>query len=121
MRVYVPLKSFSIYNNFAEFLKIIGISPELLTPITEVTKYKEIIIPDECFFADEAECRFYTKEYSEMIDKIRNYALQHLVADNRYEKVYFSHAREKKLNQVGEKKLEKFFKNEGYTKLQWIH
>lgn len=112
--IYIPLKGFSFYQNFLELLEILEIPYEKFEPINDIMMFDEIVIPSECFFSDKHGRRFFTQEYRYMINSIREYAFRNFVEKPEYVKVYFSHAQHYNINQVGEKKLERFFVNEGY-------
>ena len=113
--IYVPLADFSMGANFLELLSIIGIDGDSFIALSEITRYSRIIIPDECFYSNEFGTRLYTREYIDIVDSVRSYATNHLKEDQRFRRIYFSHSKHSGINQIGEKKLEKFFKLQGYT------
>ena len=91
-------------------LKILEIDITKLYPIVTPTKFQNIIVPDESFFADEVGARFFTNEYRETIERIRNYAQKNSTPLGR-KKFYFLHGRNK---QIGEERLAKYFESKGY-------
>jgi len=103
-----------LLDNIVKFFSIIGINIDTLIPITKVTKCSKIIIPDECFFREKNGIRCFTKEYREIIDRVRDYQKKNFVEDAQYNKVYYTHAAYRDDNQIGEEKLERFFANQGY-------
>ncbi len=110
--VYSPFEGFKWTQNFKELLELIGIEVEELTAVEEVTRYNKIIIPERSFYNDENGVRYFTKEYREIIKKITDGVKRS--EDERYEKIYLTctHFSRK---QIGEEKLEKFFKKQGYS------
>lgn len=73
-------------------------------------KFRNIILPDESFFFDNAQSiRMFTNEYRETIERVRHYAQKNFTPlDNN--KYYFFHG----LNQIGEERLAKYFESKGY-------
>lgn len=113
---YIPMKNFSLTGNFAELLSVLGIPYDSFRPITRVTQFKEVILPDECFFVGEGRKRFFTREFRELTDRIRAYAQSHARRTG-CEKIYLTYSHYKKGKQVGEEKLEEFFREKGYRVL----
>lgn len=116
--IYFPEHKTELQKNHKRLLEILGIDFSKLTPITQLTKYKEIILPDECFFPVKNEqfpvpIRFFTPEYVEMADALRNFAAEH-ATPMKSDKVYFSYSRYKNGRSIGEDKLEKYFASKGY-------
>ncbi|MGX8703303.1 MAG: glycosyltransferase 61 family protein [bacterium] len=111
--VYLPMKGFSFSGSFAELLSVMGIPYERFRPVTRITQFKTVIVPDECFFVGEGRKRFFTKEYRELIGRVRAYAESHSRPTG-CEKLYFTYSHYKKGKQVGEEKLEAFFQEKGY-------
>lgn len=111
--VYVAFDNKEIGRNFSELLDIIGVDRKKMLQITKVSKFKKIIIPDECFWNEEDDSRYFTKEYQRIIGKVRKYGIDHM-ENLAYDKFYFSYAKVGKHKQFGEEKIERFFKNMGY-------
>ena len=107
--VYVPMWDFDFnikIPTFKELVEILGVNPDDLQPITEATRYKNLILPDMSF-------RFYTyftDEYRETIDIIRDFALKNY-KPLPFNKAYFFHGR----NQIGEERLAQYFNSKGYA------
>ena len=114
--VYLPMKNFSFTGSFAELLSILGIPYETFQPVTRITQFREVILPDECFFVTKEGYRFFTKEYRAMVDRIRTYAREHAVPTG-CDRLYFTYRHYKRGKQVGEEKLEAFFREKGYRVL----
>lgn len=109
--VYLPMPKFMWFDSFKSFLSVLGFSYEQFTPITEITRFKKIILPDESFFFDENDSvRYWTKEYQSMIDCVRDWGRQHK-KETGIDKIFFSYT---KSNVYGMKNLENFFKVQGY-------
>ncbi len=112
--VFIPLGKFKFQENFQQLLEILGIDCKRFIPITEITQYERIILPDECFFTPDGGMRYFTSEYRKMMDLIREYGLEHRKPIP-YKKVYFSYANYKKFKQIGEDRIEEYFKGKGFT------
>ena len=86
---YLPGHNFRLEGNQRRMLEILGIDCSKLVPITELTKYDAVVLPDESFFMDISNnrLRFFTREYRETIDIVRNYALANIRPSN-FKKVY---------------------------------
>ena len=99
-------------KNFFEVLSKLGIDREMLFTVNEVTQFKKIIIPDQCFFYNfELKQRQFTQEYINIVDKISND-----IEPSNEQKIYFSRTRFKSHKDFTytEKKLEKLLVSKGY-------
>ena len=101
------------HPNFYRLLNILGVDFKKFIPITEITQFKNIILPDESFFTFEGKPRFFTSEYVEMIDQIRNFAMKNQKSIP-FKKVYFFHGQK----QIGENRLANYFQSKGYAIIQ---
>lgn len=88
-----------------EFLELLGVPDEKLLIIRKPTKFKKILVPDQCFyiFGDR------TKEFITVVDKI----LENVEAGP-YEKVYFSKKKTLRQDMINEDYFEDFFRKHGY-------
>ncbi len=111
--VYIAFPGFEFNDNFKTLLDIIGIDCSKFILINEVTEYDEILIPDESFYTLDGSARFFTKEYRSMINEIRQYGLNNQ-KETSYDKVYFTYSKCSGYKQIGEYKLEHFFRKQGY-------
>ena len=111
--VYIAFPEFEFNDNFITLLNIIGIDCSKFILINEAIKYDEILIPDESFYTLDGSARFFTKEYRFMINEIRQYGLNNK-KETGYDKVYFTYSRYSGYKQIGEYKLEHFFRKQGY-------
>lgn len=130
--VYVPMFG-GIVPAFAELLKILEIDAEKLVPIERPIRFKKIILPDESFFLGRSENFsdetlkfvdgtrnkfgghdkiFFTGEYVETIDRVRNFARKKFsrLSDKKF---YFFYGK----NQTGEQRLAEYFQSKGYAKI----
>lgn len=123
--VYVSYnENFAFSDNVKQLFNLIGIDTSELIRIDKITKFKKIIIPDECLFCNQEEIqidekeRYYTKEYVDIIDSINNNYSKNtednLKSINVYDKLYLSYSKIGAKKQIGEQKLEKFFYEQGY-------
>ena len=90
-------------KNFRRLLEIFGIDSDKFQPITQPTRFNKIILPDESFKGG------FTKEYRELIDRARNFALKNRTPVSS-KKIYYFYGR----TQVGEERLADYFKSKGY-------
>lgn len=111
--LYIPHENKLPGENALRFLEILGIGDIRLEPVFDILKFKKIIIPDECFFRESDGNRFFTKEYEEMIGRVRSYGIRNL-KKTKSDRVYFTHSNFSGLRSVGEDRLERFFKELGY-------
>ncbi len=111
--VFIPQDGFSFGNNFRQLLSMLGINPDAFFPVTRPTRFQEIILPDECFYTPDGEVRYFTQEYADLIEKIKDYGRRHFRSLD-FDKVYFTYARCSGAKQIGEQKLERFFRRQGY-------
>lgn len=98
-----------ISPSLLNLFKILEIDADKWTPITEATKFKNIIFPDESFFSNDNDENFFTNEYLETIDRIRNFAQKNFTELSQ-KKFYFNHGR----GHLGEERLAEYFKAKGY-------
>lgn len=131
--VYTPMRG-GVIENFAKLLRILEIDVSKFFPIVKPVKFRNIILPDESFFLDKSKITFgkdklfiegtfdnfngndgafFTKEYVELIDRIRNFALKNYSPMSQ-KKFYFFHG----TNQVGEERIAKYFESKGYVILR---
>lgn len=99
-------------NNFYEVLSKLGIDREKLLTVNEVTQFKKVIIPDQCFlYNSELRQRQFTQEYINIVDKILND-----IEPSNEQKIYFSRTRLKSHKDFifSEKKLDKLLVSKGY-------
>lgn len=117
--VYIPFLTIGFSGAYRRILEILSIDYNSFVPVTEITQYEKIILPDECFFMATEDLGkgnssySFTDEYVAMIDTIRNYAIS-VASPTNYKKVYFSYSRFSNQRITGEDKLEKYFKTKGY-------
>ncbi|MBR5110814.1 MAG: glycosyltransferase family 61 protein [Clostridia bacterium] len=109
--VYTPFSSFYFYDSFKQLLSVWGVDPDHFIAVTEPTRYREIIIPDESFYTNEEGFINYTDEYRDMIDQVRAYGTAHRT-DLKQTKYYFSYS--KLPRSAGRVRLERFFSEHGY-------
>lgn len=111
--IYLSDPDFAMKGNYKRFLELMGIDTSVFVPVTELTFFEEVILPDECFFAHVDGPRFFTREYAGMIDAVRNCTATN-ARPSASEKVYFSYSQHKNGKVFGEDKLEKYFATKGY-------
>lgn len=113
---YIPIDGFKFSSSFLRLLEGIGVSQDDLVPITDITKFNKVYIPNECFYKEETDIRFFTKEYRNLVHHIKDYYVSKARNDVRtYEKIYFTYSKYKKHVSFGEKYLEDFFSSLNYV------
>ncbi len=96
-----------------ELYQLYGIEENDILVITEPTKFKSIIVPDNSLFFHNG-TRHFTKEYFDAIQAITD-AIEP-INDRKFEKIYLSRTHFTNRNaDFGEKSLENVFKRLGYT------
>ncbi|MBQ3443269.1 MAG: DUF563 domain-containing protein [Selenomonadaceae bacterium] len=86
-------------------LEILGVDFNRLRPITQPTRFDKIIMFDDSYVFNS----YFTNEYREMIDRVRNFALKNRTPTSS-KKIYFFYGK----NQIGEERLAEYFKSKGY-------
>ncbi len=112
-QVFVPMENFEFGDSNQRLLEILGFHADDFLPVTKITQYDAIILPDECFFTPDGDSRYFTSEYRAMIDQVRAYAREH-VRLTPYKKIYFSYKNYTHFKQFGEERLEQYFRSKGY-------
>ena len=104
-----------ITANYLETLELLGIEKDRLLYIDKPTRFSKVLIPGPTFGDGKA----YSDEYLEIIQKIKKKVLESEVTllPRRREKIYFTRTnfRRSKHTEVGEKRIEKLFQNNGFT------
>lgn len=92
---------------------LLGVKEKDIIVITEPTKFRQVIVPDNSLFFHN-DTRHFTKEYTATINAITDAVPTS--QDKKYEKIYLSRAHFTKGNaDFGERSLESVFKRLGYT------
>lgn len=111
--VYTTSLNRPIPQNTWEIFQLAGIDITQSRHITELTRFDEIIVPDNCLRAMDYG-RVYCKEYLHMLNRIREHIPE---LENCPSKIYFTRtkfsANSKK--EYGEKDIERVFRSKGYT------
>ena len=112
--LYVPFQNKEPSDNFRELLQMVGISDIKLESINTVSRFRKVILPDECFWREQDGTRMFTSEFRELIDRVRDYAVRNITPAE-IKKTYFTYRKHPAMRVIGERKLEKFFSALGYT------
>lgn len=97
-------------QNFRRLLEILEIDPNALQPITRPVRFKSVILPGKSFFSQKR--IFFTEEYRETIDRIRQFALKNQTPSAK--KIYYFYGN----MQLGEERLAEYFHSKGYAIVQ---
>lgn len=103
---------FDIRPTFRRLFEILEIDTERLIQIKHPTQFENIIVPDDSFLSTGDTC-FFTEEYREMMERVRNFALKNQTPSSA-KKIYYFYGR----NQIGEERLAEYFKSKGYEVIQ---
>ena len=112
--LYVPFQNIELGASFLELLQMIGISEIKLEAVRHASRFRKVILPDECFRREPDGTRLFTVEYRELIDSIREYGEKN-IAPAGIKKIYFSYSKHPAKRVIGESKVEKFLSDLGYT------
>lgn len=99
-------------KNFPRLLEIVGIDPNALQPVEQLTEFENVIVPDDSFFHNGLRTFSFTPEYRETIDRMRDFALKNR-KPTASKKVYLFYGR----HQTGEERLASYFRTKGYAKV----
>lgn len=94
-------------KNFCRLLEILEVDVKRLQPIAQPVQFENIILPDESFMLSDGE-RFFTDEYRETIERVKNFALKNQTPSPK--KIYYFYGNV----QIGEKRLAEYFRSKGY-------
>ena len=106
------MAGFKLEGNYRRFLEILGLDCSIFTPAKKLVRYDSIIVPDESFFCDDY-AYFFTDEYKNMIDIVRDFAFSNY-RHTKKKKIYCSYSKCGKGKVFGEDKLERYFSSKGY-------
>lgn len=111
--VYVCVsKKNELPQNYFDLLERLGIQKKQVRKIAAPTRFKKVYLPNQCFFYNlNTKKREYTKEYIEILKK----ATDGIIENKCSQKLYFTRSRIKSFKDIGEKRIEKVFRNLGYT------
>ena len=107
--VYNPWfgRSLEKIQDMKRLLEILDLKLDRIHPITQPTQFNRIIIPDSSLESHPP--GFFTNEYRETIDILRNFARKNRTPTSN-KKFYFFYGS----NQVGEERVAEYFKSKGY-------
>ncbi len=111
--VYLPMYGMSPGKNFRALLDMAGVGKIRLEPVERITRFRSVILPDECFWREEDGSRRFTEEYRAMIDRIRDHG-EACFTKTGDRKLYFTYRKHPALRTIGERRLERFFAGQGY-------
>lgn len=103
-------EDFQLIPNIQRFMELIGIVPEDILFVNEVTKCKKVIIPEPSYCSNV----YYSNEYLKMFDTIA--VRIELKCTIKHDKVYFTRSQFKKAqgSEIGENILLDYFRKNGY-------
>ena len=107
--VYITVNNVPLPSYVYELFELAGIDLHKAEHITQITKFKEIINPDNSIININEE-RYFTKEFTQVINKIKSQ-----VPTKNIGKIYFTRTHLRQNRDIGEVKIEKAFQKKGYT------
>lgn len=118
--VYVTINGNPLPEYAEELFRLADVDCKRLKHISSLTRYEKVYIPDSSLYVEKNEvvgmrlCRVYTKEYAEVIERIRS---KIEIKEYLPSKVYFSRSylKDNLYRESGEREIEKVFKKRGYT------
>ena len=111
--VYVSVTK-ELPRNFIKILDLLGFDIDKFVRVEEITRFNQVILPDECFYLEGSELGGsykYTSEYTALINEIMSKITPYDNDD--YDKIYFTRSKFSQKD-IGERKIEEYFKNKGY-------
>lgn len=104
-----------VTGNYSELLQLAGIEKERLLFIDKAYKVRNVIIPSRTLGFRENYHNLYKRAIDTIISNVLSLAEQKKIV--RKEKIYFTRTKlsQAKLTEVGEKRIEKVFRDNGYT------
>lgn len=103
-----------IASSWRHIIDLLGWENVNIVPLTKITKFKRIYIPSNSL-QHSTKGRFYTSEFNQLVDSLKNAALSHDMKPPKYEKVYLSRTRlTSDHSEFGERGIEKLFRKVGY-------
>ncbi len=115
--VYITIENKPLPTYAKEILSLANINSESLIWINSPTQFDNIIIPDNSFISTSSG-RIYTKEFTNIIDKIKNSVSAHFKNKiiETFDKIYFTRTllKDNGIRDFGEKQLENIFYKKGY-------
>ena len=115
--VYVSMYNKDLPEFVLKTFRCAGIDTSKICHITKPTQFKNIIIPDNSLVSTK-DGRIYTKEYIEIIERIKN-SVNIIFKDSSiktYDKLYFTRAQiPNNHRDYGEKEIEQLFEEMGYA------
>ena len=104
-------KRSSVYAFFIkDFFKTMGIPEERIVFVEKPTKFRKVIVPDECLINYVFTTAYeYTAEYMQVFQQIKN-----RITPSKYKKVYFSKIKTPQKNIIGEEYFIDFYEKRGF-------
>lgn len=106
--VYVTLNNAPLPQYIYELFALAGVNLSEAEHITETTKFKKIINPDNSIVNIDEE-RYYTDEYAQTIECIKS-----RIPETAVGKIYFTRTHLRNNRDIGEEHIEKLFRRKGY-------
>lgn len=104
------------YRAQRELFELIGISLDSIENVSQLSQFKEVIIPDNSIVAMPDDTRYFYREYKDVVSRILEKIPQQKSTGKLYfSRTSFSDSKFWKRREYGEEAIEKTFVNLGYT------
>ena len=114
--VYITSNNMNLPQWHKRIFELAGVDTTRLKHVRSVTKYDEIIIPDNSIFI-ENDVLCYTNEYRDIIEKIKgSVKVMPIYKSIPSQKLYYTRTalKSSQWREIGEKSIEKFFEKQGF-------
>lgn len=117
--IYISLNNVKPPKYVVDLFNLAGLNLDNVKCVKDITKYERLYLPEDSFFSrDNKESRFYTKEYTETINDIKE-NVRSLMKDKLFYSVPLYFTRTKgtfsgRYRDLGEKRIENVFKKMNY-------
>lgn len=109
--VYITVGNTPLPQYVFDLFDLIGINLRQAVHITQITKYKNIIVPENSL-VNNNEVRSYNQEFARTIQKLTS---KIPIDNNSPAKIYFTRTRLKQNRDIGEKSVEHVFRKKGFA------
>lgn len=109
--IYLTIDNQSMPSYIHRLFELAEVDLSSFELITDLSKFKRIIIPDNSFIADNGQ-RYFTRQYVETISEIKSNSKPEDIECP--EKIYFTRTKLKNNRDIGEESIERVFRKKGY-------
>lgn len=112
--IYLTIDNSPQPEHVYRLFELAGVDLNSFELVTDISLFKKVYVPDNSFIAAQGQ-RLFTREYVEIIDLIKQNAVQGSTLELVFpSKIYFTRTRLKSPRDFGEKTIERLFEKKGY-------